>query len=504
MTTMSHELYLPVELVFEGSEGLPVGDRPPLGVRFRQVGREDVTVPGFWDGGTTYRARFAPPAEGEWTWEVVDARTSVDVGSGSFTVTRGAAHGPVRVAHRFHFAHADGTPFRPVGATAYNWLHQEEPLFSQTVDAIAEARFNKFRFMVFPQGGGYVEHEPTLMPFEKAGGRWDVTRPVPEFFQRLDRAVEVLGERGIQADVLIYNAYDRGHFGLDALTEEEDAVYLRYLVARLAAHPHVWWSLCNEFDQLERPDERWDRTGELLAEIDPYDHLRSIHNWIELYDNSQPWVTHASVQNGSATTDFGRANLYRDVRGKPVVLDEIKYEGDIPERWGNLDARELVDQFWITTVAGCYASHGESFLTASGSLHMVEGGRLQGESPARLAFLRGILEEVDGPGLDPIDKWDDPAHVAGVPRQVYVQYLGRSAPATWDFRLPIGVPGERPEAGDVFEVDLIDTWNMTVTTIDRRFTLDDVQRNDAYDRASSPIALPVGEAIALRIRRVEV
>ena len=500
---MSHELYLPVELVFEGSERLPVAAGAPLSVRFRLAGSEDVTVPGFWDGGTTYRVRFAPPAEGEWTWEVVDAQTSVDVGSGSFTVTRGASHGPVRVAHRFHFAHADGTPFRPVGATAYNWLHQDEPLFSQTVDAIAEAGFNKFRFMVFPQGGGYVEHEPTLMPFEKTGGRWDVTRPVPEFFQHLDRAVEVLGARGIQADVLIYNAYDRGRFGLNELTEEEDAVYLRYLVARLAAYPHVWWSLCNEFDQLERPDERWDRTGELLAEIDPGDHLRSIHNWIELYDNSQPWVTHASVQNGSATTDFGRANLYRDVWGKPVVLDEIKYEGDIPERWGNLDARELVDQFWITTVAGCYGSHGESFLTETGSLHMVEGGPLQGESPVRLAFLRGILQEIDGPGLDPIDKWDDPAYVAGVPRQEYIQYLGRSAPATWTFRLPIGFPGERPEIGDVFEVDVIDTWNMTVTTVDRRFTLDDVQRNDAYDRASAPIALPVGEAIALRIRRVE-
>ncbi len=500
---MSHELYLPVELVFQGREALPLAERPPLSVRFRHASSGEVTVPAFWDGGTTYRARFAPPEVGGWSWEVVDAQTAVDAGSGTITVVEGASRGPVRVAHRFHFAHADGTPFRPVGATAYNWLHQDEPLFSETVDAIAEAGFNKFRFMVFPQGGGYVSHEPALMPFEKTDGRYDVTRPVPEFFQHLDRAVEVLGERGIQADVLIYNAYDRGHFGLNEFTEQEDAVYLRYLVARLAAQPHVWWSLCNEFDQLERPAERWDRTGALLAEIDPYDHLRSIHNWIELYDNNQPWVTHASLQNGSATTDFGRATLYRDVWGKPVVLDEIKYEGDIPERWGHLDGRELVDQFWITTVSGCYASHGESFVTASGSLHMVEGGPLRGESPSRLAFLRRILEEIDGAGLDPIDKWDDPDHVAGIPRRIYLQYLGRSAPATWTFRIPIGFPGERPEAGDVFEVDVIDTWNRTITTIDRRFTLDEVHRNEAFAAASAPVALPAGEAIALRIRRVE-
>lgn len=501
---MPHALYRPLEISFEADAALPVGAEPPLRATFRHDEVGEVTVPGFWDGSTTYRVRFAPTATGHWQWVASTGALSLDAASGSFEVVPGEDHGPVRVAHRFHFAHADGTPFRPVGTTAYNWLHQDEPLFSSTVDAIAEAGFNKFRFMVFPQGGGYVEHVPDLMPFEKTDGRWDVSRPVPEFFQRLDRAVELLGERGIQADVLIYNAYDRGQFGLNEFSEEEDAIYLRYLVARLAAYPHVWWSLCNEFDQLERPDDRWDRTGTLLAEIDPHDHLRSIHNWIELYDNNQPWVTHASIQNGSVTTDFGRANLYRDVYGKPVVLDEIKYEGDIPERWGQLDAHELVHQFWVTTVAGCYASHGESFLTDSGSLHMVEGGPLRGESPVRLAFLRRFLEEIDAPGLDPIDKWDDPAYVAGDPRRVYVQYLGRSAPATWEFRLPIGVPGERPEPGDVFEVDIVDTWNMTITPVGRRFTLTDVQRNDAYDRESAPVELPAGEALALRITRVEV
>jgi hypothetical protein len=212
-------------------------------------------------------------------------------------------------------------------------------------------------------------------------------------------------------------------------------------------------------------------------------------------------VTHASIQNGDAVAEFGRANLFRDAYGKPVVLDEIKYEGDIGERWGHLDGPELVHRFWIATVAGCYASHGESFVTDSGSLHMVEGGMLRGTSPARIGFLRGILDDLVVPGLDPVDEWDDPAYVAGAPRRQYVQYLGRSAPSTWAFRVPIGVRGERPEVGDVFEVDVIDTWNMTVTPAGR-FTLTDVGRNDAWDRASDPLPLPEGEALALRITRV--
>ena len=210
----------------------------------------------------------------------------------------------------------------------------------------------------------------------------------------------------------------------------------------------MWWSLANEYDILERPDDRWDGVFRTLQRIDPYGRLRSIHNWIRLYDHNKPWVTHVSLQNGSAVADFGRALLYRDAYRKPIVLDEIKYEGNTVERWGNLSARELVHRFWIATVSGTYASHGESFLVDGGTLSIVAGGPFRGESPARLAFLGRILEEVDGAGLDPIDKWDDPTYTAGIPRRSYLQYLGRVAPASWSFRLPQGVVGERLQVGD--------------------------------------------------------
>jgi hypothetical protein len=68
----------------------------------------------------------------------------------------------------------------------------------------------------------------------------------------------------------------------------------------------------------------------------------------------------------------------------------------------------------------------------------------------------------------------------------------------------VGFPGESPEVGDVFEVDIIDTWNMTVTPVGRPFTLTEVTRNEAFDRVSAPVGLPAGAAIALRITRVEV
>jgi len=491
-----------VELELTGPDGTDPAERASITAVFSHPGRE-VEVPGFWDGGTRYLVRFSPDETGVWAYRTRSTHPALDAQVGEIEVVEPGEgdHGPVGVAGTYHFAYADGAPFRPVGTTVYNWIHQPHELVAETLAAVAEAGFNKLRFLVFPQGGAHVEYVPPRFPFARdAAGRWDVDRPDPEFFRAVDAAVRELLVRGIQADVIIFHPYDGGQFGLDRLSAEEDSRYLDHLVARLSAYRNVWWSLANEYDQLERPEERWDEVFRQLVRIDPHGRLRSIHNWIRLYDYNKPWVTHASIQNGWAVAERGRALIYRDAYRKPIVLDEIRYEGDTVERWGDLSARELVHRFWLATCDGTYASHGESFLTEEGTLHIVIGGRYRGASPARLRFLRAILEEVDGAGLDPIDKWWDETSTVGIPGRVYLRYFGKQAPARWEFELPQGVAGDRLEAGDRFTVDVIDTWNMTVQRDVAQFTLVDIQRN----RASAPgaIELPEGEAIAVRIRRL--
>jgi len=148
-----------------------------------------------------------------------------------------------------------------------------------------------------------------------------------------------------------------------------------------------------EFDFMkEKTLADWDRLFRIVQSSDPYGHLRSIHNGSILYNHTRPWVTHVSIQNGSAVEDYGRAVLYRDVYRKPVVFDEVKYEGDIERRWGNIPAEELVLRFWEGTIAGTYVGHGETYRNPQDILWWSKGGVLYGQSPARLAFLRKILE----------------------------------------------------------------------------------------------------------------
>ena len=46
----------------------------------------------------------------------------------------------------------------------------------------------------------------------------------------------------------------------------------------------------------------WPRSAAVIRERDPHDHLMSVHNWMELYDNGADWVTHSSIQRGPEDT----------------------------------------------------------------------------------------------------------------------------------------------------------------------------------------------------------
>lgn len=67
------------------------------------------------------------------------------------------------------------------------------------------------------------------------------------------------------------------------------------------------------------------KAAEFIRNNDPYGHLLSNHNGMKLYDYSRSAITHCSIQ----TNAVHMAEEWQKRFGKPVVLDEICYEGDI-------------------------------------------------------------------------------------------------------------------------------------------------------------------------------
>jgi Domain of unknown function (DUF5060)/Domain of unknown function (DUF5605)/Protein of unknown function (DUF4038) len=501
------------ELVLNGpTNGNPFTD-VKFSARFTQ-NSATVEANGFYDGDGVYRVRFMPQTQGEWHFVTESSSAELDGKSGDFLASQPSPEnqGPVHVAYTYHFTYADGSPYEELGTTCYAWIHQPEALQEETLRTLANAPFNKLRMCVFPKYYQWNTNEPILYPFESKDGlatttNWDFTRFNPQFFQHLDQRILDLQKLGIQADVILFHPYDGGHWGFDRMPPNADDRYLRYVVARLSAYRNVWWSMANEWDFMkEKKETDFVRFGEIISTNDPYHHLLSIHNGSLIFNDTLPWITHASIQNGSAVEDAGRAELYRDVYRKPVVYDEVKYEGNIESRWGQLSAEEMVFRFWNATVAGTYCGHGETYKSDDQVLWWSKGGVLKGQSPARLAFLKKVQDDMPPEGIDPIDRWQDPQdpRIGGQPGKYYLIYFGKDTPTSWRFQLPKPPLGKLQDGdGMKFKVEILDTWNMTITPVKGVFTLEKINNYYFGDKDGRSIRLPGKPYIALRIKRVD-
>ena len=473
-----------LEVRFDGpGHGNPFVD-VELDAVFTRPDGSDVRVGGFYDGDGRYLVRALADAEGEWTFVTRSTARSLDAIAGTVTVTaaRGGSHGPVRV-DGFHFRHADGTRHRPLGTTAYVWTHQPEELQEQTLRTLAEAPFTKIRMCLFPKSYLFNANEPAdfVFPGSLEDG-FDLERFDPAHFRRLEQRIAQLGELGIEADLILFHAYDR--WGFADLGPAVDERYLRYAVRRLAAFSNVWWSMANEYDLLwSKTGADWERLAAVVGEEDPFEHLNSIHNCRPLYDYAKPWITHVSIQRVDVYRTAENTDEWRERWGKPVVIDECAYEGDIDQGWGNITGEEMTRRFWEGAVRGGYVGHGETYLPSALGLDdevlwWSKGGALHGTSPDRIGFLERLLAEAPDGIWDPLPSdWDVPWGGSDAHR---VGYFGFNRPR---FRNIVLGDGE-------WTIDVIDTWNMTV------------ERLEGTHRTTVRVPLPGRQFMAVRALRV--
>jgi hypothetical protein len=177
--------------------------------------------------------------------------------------------------------------------------------------------------------------------------------------------------------------------------------------------------------------------------------------------------------------DFAKVPEWCSTFRKPLIFDECKYEGNIPKRWGDISAREMTRRFWLGMASGAYVGHGETYLDAHDILWWSKGGVLHGESPRRIAFLRGIIKSGPAGGTAPVPG----AYYPCIARagEYYLYFLDYHQPALADFELP---------AGGRFSAEIIDPWTMSVTKADGVFS------------GKFQLKLPGREMLAVRFRKV--
>jgi len=476
-----------------------------------------LVVQGFYDGKNQYKIRFMPSETGNWNYTTSSNIPALNKKKGSFECVEasGTNHGMVKVSGTYNFKYADGKPYYPFGTTAYAWNHMGKELQKITLNSLKNSGFNKVRMCVFPKNYDLVKEEPEIYPYlvkevkKDASGNeikgWDFDRFNPAFFQTLEKQIDELDQLGIQSDLILFHPYDKGRWGFDEMPNEVNVKYIKYLTARLSSFRNVWWSMANEFDFVKSKNlSDWDLLTKTVVQSDPYRHLCSIHGSTgTYYDYWKPEITHASIQDNAMVEDFGRAATLRNVYKKPIIYDEVNYEGNLKSRWGRLSGEQMLEAFWQAAITGTYVTHGETYWNgnATDTVFWAKGGKLIGTSPARIAFLRHLLEEGPGP-LELADlSRDNQTATAG--KGYYIIYFGRQMNETWLFNLPSKNSNfERLKPGTRFKVEIIDTWDMTIRACPLTFETSRVNDFRLYDKDLKKVRLPLKPFLALRITEI--
>ena len=407
---LSAETWRAVEMSFESEKNYddPFGD-VTLDMLLFGNGRL-YTVPGFWDGGNTWRVRFVCPAEGTWQCKTVCSDETNDALNGrTATVNCSAYSGSLDIyKHGFvttrygekYLTYEDGTPFYYLGDTHWQ-LAQETNEIISTICAkrveqgftVYESQPNDCRFNSAVTVNLNEECLADLRNFdEKFGIIADsgLTHANSEFFWPLSGMSRLIENHGGWTEPKL-----KGYLGTKKVTmpdlSDEAKAYLekvcRYWVARFGAYP-VIWSLGQEVDNDPYQDEnsKWNAVNnpykyvaEYLNKYDPYQHPVTAHqestgdtvaygNGLGTGEVKMIWYPGAqpsAFRNVKAHTmyaaqwhpDVTRRDDYMSARdywyngqGKPVV----NYEGLYCYLWTkNYGARAQAWASYLTGLYGC-------------------------------------------------------------------------------------------------------------------------------------------------------
>lgn len=368
------KLYEIYELTFTGSH-YTARDNPVRDINLVSTwenGNHQLKIYGFYDGdgegkaaGKIFKIRFCPTKTGIWKLTGVVSNDPKLNGQqeGLEIECIPSDHPGFWIADKESegkrwFSRSNGEHPYFSGNTLYSYLSEYDK-DGPTGGNIAEDSkttgeyFGKVRFGIT----GDIYPHPEDKPFLDADGKPTddgnyAHRPNPKWFgERVDLAVLIFYQNDIIADIIINGPDSRNARSVLLASENggDNTPILRYLAARYGSYPNVWFCISNEYNiRTPRFTESQICTfGYRIGEFLPYPTPVSVHanqqDWDPALNREVPWNAHVILQNKLKTlysaADFAEKNFWKSGGSKPVVNDELAYEGE-GDGWSESDVIE--------------------------------------------------------------------------------------------------------------------------------------------------------------------
>lgn len=331
-----------------------------------------LTVPGFWDGGDTWRVRFAPTMEGEWSY-VVSATDAENTGlhdrrgivqavaySGDLDLYK---HGFVKVSQdRRGFVFDDGSPFFWLGDTHWQAPNYERLDECNHPDCRCASQFRHAVDEVVAQGFTVYQTYPDAAANDGGGNvsqvSWwteNYTELNPSAFtEQFDPMMDYLADRGLVIALGMGVHWQNGQIGEEAMRR-----FAAYVTARYSAHPVVW--ITGQEVDVEndlRTLPVWETVARTIHENDGYRHPLGAH-MDSVGDprtfGSEPWHDWFPTQGGHGTvrSQMHYRSYWEHQPSKPYLETEANYE---QLHWSGeiIDTRAVRQSAWKALQCGSF------------------------------------------------------------------------------------------------------------------------------------------------------
>jgi len=420
-------------------------------VLFRS-GDQQWLVPAFWTGGDKWTVRFAPPVQGDYTFQVKcsdPANQAMNAAAQPLRVTAYTGdnpllkHGFLRVsAGKRHFEHADGTPFLWLGDTWWKGLCKRmtwEGFQELTADRKAKG------FSVVQIVCGPYPDEGMFEPrWENEGGKPYLTRDFsvvnPDYFIYSDRRIEHLVKAGIVPAIV--GGWGRGDCdGMAMAGVAGMKRHWRNLIARYGAYPTIW------IVGGESGGPQWTEVAHYVQKIDPYHHPSTVHPFQSgrLSVTDETVIDFDMLQTGHGDWEAARGAItklqaaYARTPPMPVVLGEYCYEGHMQTAFQDVQRHV----FWGAMLSGSaghtYGAAGVWHASVEGDPGIAnvydrttwkEGMNYPGST--QIGIGKKLLEQYPWARFQPHPEWVEAGcFAAGIPGEVRLIYLPRRKVYNW-------------------------------------------------------------------------